>query len=540
VRTPRSLVALLVSLILGFTLAGPTAVADPPDWPGSQASPTGQASRAEQAEEALAAVQAILEGHARRAGTPTRDLTPALMHLLKLKSALPADQRRIADRYFLRPGDGSDPNDPILGPLPLVKCSVDICVHYTETGADAPKQSDGNPNTVPPYIIQVRDTVQQIHDDYIAAGYREEKGDGGLGGGSNDTDIYIGDIGDQGLYGFCTTDDPHDPFDSGDPGYNDFSFWAYCAFDDDYDASQFPSHTPLENMQVTAAHEYFHATQYAYDAYEDGWIIESTATWAEDEMFDSVNDNRQYLPNGPLGKPWIPTDIFGANGFHYGTWIFWRYLTEKFPGKTGKLPNLVLAVWNRLDGTPGGIDNYSTQGLAAVLGSRGTTLRKEFMNFSAVNRHPRTYYEEGGAYAGSPAALTLGLSKAHPAKAGQGPVDHLSSATVRFNPQNLDQNDWKIRLSFDLPPTSRGAAAVVIVYKKSGRILTSVVNLNNTGGGSKTVAFSSGSIKGVDAVLVNTSSRFANCFQQSTPYSCSGNPRDDGLTYKVTGRAFRS
>jgi len=538
VRTPRSLVALLVSLILGFALAGPTAVADPPDWPGSQASPTGQASRAEQAEEALAAVQAILEGHARRAGTPTRDLTPALMHLLKLKSALSPAQKQQAARYFLRPGNGSDPYIPAA--LPFVTCSVDICVHWTETGTDAPNGPglDNDPNTVPPYIIQVRDTVQQIHDDYIAAGYREEKGDGAIGGGSNDTDIYIGDIGDVGLYGFCTTDDPNDPTTSGD-----YSFWAYCAFDDDYDASQFPSHTPLENMQVTAAHEYFHATQYAYDAWEDGWIIESTATWAEDEMFDSVNDNRQYLPNGPLGKPWIPIDLFdyppqfGA-GFHYGTWIFWRYLTEKFPGKTGKLPNLVLAVWKRLDGTPAGIDNYSTQGLAAVLSSRGTTLRSEVSSFEAVNRHPRTYYEEGNAYTGSPAALVLGLSKANPAKAGQGPVDHLSSATVRFNPQNLDQNDWRLRLTFDLPPTSRGAAARVIVYKKNGNISTSVVNLNNTGGGSKTVAFSSGSIKGVDAVLINTSARFI-CWQQ-TDYSCQGTPRDDNLKYKVTGRAFRS
>jgi len=537
VRKTRSLLALSAALILGLTLFGPNAVADPPDWPGNQASPTGQASRAEQAEEALAAVQDILDGDARRAaGTPDRDLTPALMHLLKLKSALSPAQKQQAAQYFLRPGNGSDPYIPAA--LPHDNCSADICVHWTETGTDAPNGPglDGNENTIPPYIVQVRDTVQQIHDDYIAAGYREEKGDGALGGGSNDTDIYIGDIGDQGLYGFCTTDDPNDPNTSGD-----YSFWAYCALDDDYAASQFGNaNTPVENMQVTAAHEYFHATQYAYDAWEDGWIIESTATWAEDEMFDSVNDNRQYLPNGPLGKPWIPTDTFGAQGFHYGTWIFWRYLTEKFPGKTGKLPNLVLAVWNRLDGTPGAIDNYSTQGLAAVLGSRGTTLRKEFINFSAVNRHPRTYYEEGGAYTGAPAALTLGLSKAHPAKAGQGPVDHLSSATVRFNPQNLDQNDWKVRLSFDLPPASRGAAAVVIVYKRSGRIVTSFVNLNNTGGGSKTVAFSSGSIRGVDAVLVNASSRF-NCWQDATPYSCFGGiPRDDGLRYKVTGRAFRS
>ena len=40
---------------------------------------------------------------------------------------------------------------------------------------------------------------------------------------------------------------------------------------------QFPTNTPLENLQVTAAHEFFHAVQFAYDAYEDGWFIEGTA-----------------------------------------------------------------------------------------------------------------------------------------------------------------------------------------------------------------------------------------------------------------------
>ena len=35
---------------------------------------------------------------------------------------------------------------------------------------------------------------------------------------------------------------------------------------------------PLDNMRVTAAHEYFHAVQYAYDGWDDTWIYETTAT----------------------------------------------------------------------------------------------------------------------------------------------------------------------------------------------------------------------------------------------------------------------
>jgi hypothetical protein len=532
VRISRSLVALPIVLTLGLTLGGPTAVADPPEPPGTKASPAGQDHRAEQAEQALANVQAILDGDASsRGGASTGgDLTMALHELRILKDALSPAQRALAARYYLRPGEGTDPYIPAA--LPFSTCSVDICVHWTETGNDRPEGSDGNGATIPPYIALVRDTVQQIHDDYLAAGYRDEKGDGAIGGGTDDTDIYIGDIGDGGLYGFCTSDDPNNPNITGD-----YSAWAYCALDDDYDPSEFPTNTPTENMQVTAAHEYFHATQYAYDSYEDGWILESTATWIEDEMFDGVDDNRNYLSKSPLTNPARSIDRFGGL-FHYGVWIWWRYLTEKFTSETGGLPNLVLAVWNRLDGTPGAPDDHSSQGLARVLDSRGSSLKKEFQLFSAANRHPGTVYSEGFAYPASPAALTLALSAARPSKAGQGPIDHLSSATVRFNPRNLSQNNWKLRLSFDLPPTARGAAAVVTVYKRNGSISTSIIRLNRQGGGSKTVPFSSGSIRGVDAVLVNASARF-NCWQGS-PFSCQGDPRDDDLLFKVVGRAFRS
>jgi hypothetical protein len=37
-------------------------------------------------------------------------------------------------------------------------------------------------------------------------------------------------------------------------------------------------------LKVTAAHEFFHAVQFAYDIGEDGWLMESTATWMEEHV----------------------------------------------------------------------------------------------------------------------------------------------------------------------------------------------------------------------------------------------------------------
>uniref|UniRef100_UPI001C81F068 MXAN_6640 family putative metalloprotease n=1 Tax=Nocardioides stalactiti TaxID=2755356 RepID=UPI001C81F068 len=482
---PKTLVALTASAALALSLSGPVAVADPPQPPGTKASPVAKDNRAEQATQTLAEVQAIVAGDAVTRGghtTDGRDLTVALRDLKVQMKYLSPSQRKTAERFFLRPGSGGDPYIP--GTLDVLRCQGEICLHYTEddTDGNAVLGSDGDNATIPAYVTSVLNTINQINNDYVAAGYRTPKRDGAIGGGTDKIDIYLGEIGTQGLYGFCTSDQT--------PVSGDYSLWAYCALDNDYAPSEFPSNTPLENMQVTAAHEFFHAVQYAYDAYEDGWIIESTATWVEDEMFDAVDDNRFYLGDSPLKKPGKSMDQFGGL-FHYGVWIWWRYLTEKFPGKTGKLPNLVLAVWNWLDGAPAGPDNYSTQGLAKVLSARGTSLKKEFQLFSAANRHPKTVYEEGNAYPSAPADV-ITVTKARSAWNIGGKLNHLAAGTVRLNPKELT-GAWKLKFNFDLVPGSRGAGAVIVVYKKNGAISTSIVKLNSTGGGSKTGPFSSGS-----------------------------------------------
>jgi hypothetical protein len=536
VRFPRALIALPATLILGLTLGGPFAVADPadpptPTWPpGSQ---TGQDHRSDTAEETLDRVRELVGGTGasqRSASHDSRDLTLALRDLALQKHDLSSADRKVAERFLMRPGQGSDPY--IRAALPFSKCSADICVHWRESGRHAAKGSDSDGTTTPGYINKVLNTVQQLDNDYIAAGYRTPVRDGSLGGDTDKVDIYIGDIGDARLYGFCTTDDPK----ASDPTPDGRDVWAYCALDNDYAHSQFPANTPIENMQVTAAHEYFHAVQYAYDFREDGWLLESTATWIEDEMFDAVNDNRFYLSNGPLGAPYVPLDTFGDN-FHYGTWIWWRYLTEKFPAQTGKLPKLVLDVWKRLDGSSGGPDDYSTQGLSRVLGNRNTTFKKELQLFYGVNRHPRTYYEEGNAYRATPTGLKLNFGDAT-TKGAQFRPSHMSSGTVKMNPKGLSQRDWKLRLRFDAPPTARGGAFVVIVYKTGGGRSTSLIRLNRRGGGSKTVPFSSRNIAHVDVIFVNTSTRF-DCWHGRI-YSCRGIPRDNGLLSKFSGRAFRS
>ena len=166
--------------------------------------------------------------------------------------------------------------------------------------------------------------------------------------------------------------------------------------DDDYAPSEFPTNTALENLQVTVAHEYFHAVQFGYDIADDSWFLEATAAWVEDEMYDNVNDNLQYLRQSPLRLPRVPMDTFGGS-FHYGTWIFFRYLSERYPASRAGCRRSSATWSGRCDSSAGKPDQYSIQAVKTVLKERGTELPELFAKFSAANRRPAQTYSEGKA-----------------------------------------------------------------------------------------------------------------------------------------------
>ena len=167
---------------------------------------------------------------------------------------------------------------------------------------------------------------------------------------------------------------------------------AYCVVDNDYAESIFSNHTPIGNLEVTLAHEFFHAVQFSYDFGEDTWLMEGTATWMEDQVYDSINDNRQYLQNSPLKYPWVPLDHSHKCCFQYGSWIWFRYLSESIS------PAVIQQIWNRADAAPSGPDNYSIEAIPHVLTSHGTRFRgKAFADFAVWNEIPGKRYSEGKA-----------------------------------------------------------------------------------------------------------------------------------------------
>jgi hypothetical protein len=501
-RAPALLLAVVVTSVVALvatTLSTPAAAATHSSRVGvthaKKANPHW--SRAVRAKHALArATKAFAPG------TPAADrpdATLALRSLWLLKDALSPADRAAADKLGQRPSK------------PAVVGDSNILMHYdpAEMGYD---------------INAAFAAMTYVADTYASSGYRRPKADGSKGGDAR-VDIYIDQL-EPGLYGYCTTDQRK----LSKPGHYDV--WAYCVLDADY--SGFPR-TPIENFQVTAAHEYYHATQFAYDIADDKWFLEATATWAEDELYTAINDNYQYLKDSPITHPGKPIDKFGGV-FHYGVWNFFRYLSEHYPAKTGAMPGLLLQMWKNADSSKGPRkDMYSTQAINKALKKAGhTSMAEQFANYSAATRVPAQTFSEGAALAypvkplGGQAALAHGKRKAFKTK-----LDHLTSATFQFVPGG---GTTKLKLKLKMARKVAGSRAVLAIYGAGGAVQFKTIKVNARGLGHAKVPFDA-SVAAVDVTLVNASIRFRDCYRRDTAYSCSGIPVDNNLKAQVQGKA---
>lgn len=519
-RPPAALLASLVTVTLGTTLAvAPSASADD--------RPDRRPADVKAAQKALRAAEASVSGGPAEEGAP-RDRTLAMRDLFVAKDALRGADRAAAERLLARPttppDDPNDLRDIYYGPEAELhtQCSDDFCLHWVEEGPHA---------ATPEFAAMAFDTITHVARVYAAAGFRAPLPDTGQEGGTQ-VDFYLGDIDSVGALGFCRSD--------GDGPVDGAAWYAYCGFDNDFAST--PWLAPADALHIAVAHEYFHAVQFAYDAEDDGWLMESTATAMEDVLYDEVNDNAFFLNFGQMGDPEVfgppagpatPLDSFDINA--YGNWGFWRYLTENYDDTTAGVPNLLREVWEALDTTQGADPSFSLQAIDQVLAARGTSTPEQYVAFADANQHPGDAYEEAleVGYPTAPDTLDpVTLSRTAPTASRTASLDHLTSATGEVLPF---AGSRQLTVRVDLADAALVRAAVT-VHGVDGSTSTSYVPVNPQGKGTVTVPFASGSVSSVEVTLANGSTRMRDCGSGSS-LACGGVAVDDALVSSVRFQA---
>ncbi len=274
-------------------------------------------------------------------------------------------------------------------------------IHYTITGTDKVYNSgvDLDPaNGVPDYVDWVAEDLETMWNAQIATmGWLEPPPDTGEGGDTR-YDVYLKHI--PPFYGYTQFDG--DSFVDDNPnsvGVTETdAYYSYMALENDFSAM---GGDKRELIRVTTAHEFNHAIQVGYDGTEVLWLMEATATWMEDEVYDDINDNYQFLDE-LFNYPDIALDT-DLQAYHYGRWIFTRYVSEHHGGQS-----TVRKMWEHA------VTMDNIDAVDAGLSDAGASFDEVFPPFAAANyalsslpqNAPHTY-EEADGYRGEVGSIEV-------------------------------------------------------------------------------------------------------------------------------------
>lgn len=256
---------------------------------------------------------------------------------------------------------------PVLSGPERTLTSAHFVIHYTLSGTDAVDTGDANQNGVPDYVDAVAQAMEYSRLVQVEMlDWLEPPSDENTDPNSPLYDVYIAYLSVYGLTfpEAVKGDNEHSP-DHLEP----FARTSYIALH---------SRLSLSLLQVTAAHEYQHAIQFGYNAVADGfdarrWLMEGTATWMEDQVYDDINDNIGYLPRLFAA----PDRSLADPQNHYASWILFQYLEEHAGGA-----EVVREMWER--GVPLQGD-FSAAVIHDALAARGHNFGDTFLAFCSAN-----------------------------------------------------------------------------------------------------------------------------------------------------------
>lgn len=390
-------------------------------------------------------------------GTPeTQSLGDSAAGEHRIKCGTPALQEAMAlqERYGMSLGFAkyfSRPDDVL--PETFDSPGGHFEIHYTTAGTDSvfSEWGDHNSNGVNDYVeivARIADSVWVHHIDQL--GYQVPLNDSvySSGGGDSRYDIYIKNVGSW-VYGY-TQPDKAQPIGNGKQAT------SWMAVHNNYRTFPGYSTRPIEALQVTIAHEFFHAIQFSYDATEsllkpfsDGYNaywMEMSAVYMEESTYDRVNDYYYYLSSY---LPYVHQSLRSKvpENYPYGAGLFPIFLAQAFGD------SLIKKCWERCADHPYGnfLEGAIQEALAEVTGGARdfASVWAEYSRwlYFTGTRKP-SFFEEGGSYWMIPTdSLDGGQVKPYIRVFSAFPVTEATSADYVYLPEDLGINYIDFRMS---------------------------------------------------------------------------------------------
>lgn len=417
-----------------------------------------------------------------------------------------------------RPTDTDDPNRNAYSVPEAPKspaCSPHFCVHWVDEGLDAPNLSDRNRDGVPDFVervLRVAERVHQVENERL--GWREPKSDGRRGGRRGKTDVYLSQIGGE-LFGYAAPDRGQ-----GRQGRIPRRLHGYLVLDNDYSPFEFPGTKPLEDLQVTFAHEYNHILQFGYDAYQDPWFAEASATWMEDQVYNGIDDYLRYV------RRWVrlwETPLTTNSIKEYGSAVWNQWLARRYG------PELIRKAWaGAIDSRPGGFSVGSYE--RAIRSSGPSDLSRDFTRFAAAIPEWRTgrFFRESELFPDVPRQGHLPVDGSPLTRS----LNHTTFQLLRVRPAQ----GRALVVGLAAPRGIASGLALVgrLGSERGGRTIVRVDY--SRGGGQLTVRLRDpGRFARITAVAVNADAR-AHGF---SPRRLDWNYLTDGLPFEVSGQLLR-
>ncbi len=287
-------------------------------------------------------------------------------------------------------------------------------IYYNRTGSQAVDLTDADTNGIPDYVDEVARTFENVWDLQIdQLGYLAPPSDG-----DGVYDVYIRSLANQSVYGLTYPEASQEGHTSS----------SYMEIDNNY-TDRIYATKGLDGLRVTAAHEFYHAVQFAY--YDDistaAWWHELTATWMEDVAYTEVNDYYQYIPNF-FSFPDASLDQFDIHVF--GASVYAHYLEQVYGRASVRRSWEVLKERKPSDDS---LEHYDA-GMPAG-GFAEVFPRFAIWNYFTDSRTRSGYYSEAASY--PLVSVNTVLPGPGSPVTQSGTVDHLGAEYIRVFPSTL-------------------------------------------------------------------------------------------------------